>query len=228
MEISKRLQKICEMVQYTTVADVGTDHGYVPIWLCEQGRLTKGIACDIHKSPLNRAAENIAAAGFSSIIKTRFGDGLTHVEIGEVESAVISGMGGMLTIDILQNSPRVVKSLKELVLSPQLDLPKVRRYLHSIGFLIAEEHMIYEDKKYYTVLRAVPGSEKYGTDTEYIYGRCLLKQRDAVFCEYLKKEIVRLEALGQRLQRSESKQAKERLTGIIKEQKVLLEVEKWL
>lgn len=228
MEISKRLRAIAEMVEFRTMADIGTDHAYVPIWLCEKRGLLKGIACDIHKEPLRRAAENIAAAGFNDKIETRLGDGLCKVLPNEVESVVIAGMGGMLCVSILEAAMPVVKNLKELVLSPHLDAPKVRRYLHSIGFLIALEHMIYDEGKYYTIIRAVQGIEKYETEAEYSFGRLLLKQKDAVLCGYLNKERARLLTLSDKLSKTVSTKAAKRQQEIVREQEALEEAFKWL
>src|SRR5699024_8275793 len=94
MEISKRLRTVAELVSGRTVADIGTDHGYVPLYLYEQGKIEKALACDINRGPLEKAKENIASAKAERVVEARLGSGLTPVRIGEVESAVIAGMGG--------------------------------------------------------------------------------------------------------------------------------------
>ena len=151
MEISKRLRTVAELVSGRTVADIGTDHGYVPLYLYEQGKIEKALACDINRGPLEKAKENIASAKAERVVEARLGSGLTPVRIGEVESAVIAGMGGMLICRILADSPQVVQSLRELILSPQHDQETVRRYVAQIGFAITEEKLVKEDEKYYHI-----------------------------------------------------------------------------
>lgn len=228
MEISNRLRCIGDLVESTRMADIGTDHGYVPLWLYHKGCLQKGIACDIHNGPLERAAENILQAGAENVIETRLGDGLSPLRPGEVDGVVIAGMGGMLMIAILDQGKAVVEKLNELVISPHLDVPAVRRYLHTIGFLIQQEHMLQEDGKYYTVMRAVPGAQSYETDEEYEYGKILLDRKDTVLKEYLEKERKRMENICEKLKKEETAQAKERLFTMEKALNKLQEVQKWL
>jgi len=127
MDISKRLQKVAALVSYPTVADIGTDHGYVPIYLHKMGKVKKALACDVRKGPLEKAKENILLFQAQDDIETRLGSGLVPINPGEVETGVIAGMGGMLTVRILKDSPEVVASLKELILAPQHDVDEVRR-----------------------------------------------------------------------------------------------------
>ena len=96
MDISKRLQAVAGLVTRRSMADIGTDHGYVPLYLYEQRKIDRALACDLNKGPLEKAKENIAAMGAGGAIETRLGSGLLPVHTGEVESAVIAGMGGML------------------------------------------------------------------------------------------------------------------------------------
>ena len=227
MELSQRLQVIAEMVRYPRVADIGTDHGYVPIWLFLQGKLSFGIACDIHTEPLKRAGENIRLAMAQKAVKTRLGNGLAPVMPNEVDSVVIAGMGGMLIISILEEAKEVVLGLKELIVSPHLDVPRVRQYLHRIGFFIEKEHMLKEDGKFYTVIRAVPGQERYQTQAEYDYGKLLLENRDAVLLAFLQEEEKRLSYIHQKLQMETSGQATKRLHEIEEELTRLQEVLKW-
>lgn len=188
MILSARLQGVAALVAHPTVADIGTDHGYIPIWLWREGRLSRGIACDVKKGPLSRAAANIAANGAEEAVETRLGDGLRPVAPGEVETAVLAGMGGLLMIRILKDAPEVVKSLRQLVVQPQRDVAEVRRALHELGFAIRQELMLVEEGHYYTILSATPGAETY-TDREYRYGKLLLDRKDPYLREYLAVEL---------------------------------------
>ena len=197
MEISKRLRMAAELVEGRRVADIGTDHAYLPIWLWEQGRLERGVACDIHRGPLERARENIRQSGAESVIQVRLGDGLAPVAPFEVQTAVLCGMGGMLMLQILENAPRVAASLEQVVLQPQLDLPRVRQGLHRLGFMIREERMEREDGRFYTAISAVPGRESY-TPREYLYGKKLLERRDPVLAQALARQLLLLERIPAR------------------------------
>lgn len=126
MDISKRLQAVAGLVTRRSMADIGTDHGYVPLYLYEQGKIDKALACDLNKGPLEKAKENIAAMGQETPSKPVWAaDFCPYIQ--EVESAVIAGMGGMLICRILKESEGVAKSLKEWILSPQHDLDAVRQ-----------------------------------------------------------------------------------------------------
>ena len=107
MELSKRLQAVADLVSDgRTVADVGTDHGYIPIYLIQSGKCARAIAMDVNKGPLQRAKDHIEEQGLSCQIATRLSDGVQHLEAGEVECIVIAGMGGALTIRILEQGEK--------------------------------------------------------------------------------------------------------------------------
>ena len=202
MEISKRLKTVAGEVKHTTVADIGTDHGYVPIYLVKNKLADKAIACDINKGPLLKAKENIEANCLASKIETRLGSGLTPIAVGEVETAVIAGMGGMLTIDILKEGCEVVQSLKQLVLQPQLDIDSVRRYIHSIGFKIENEEMLIDEGKYYTVINAVHGEDKEYNSCQYMFGKINLDKKSSILEKYLIHRISKLTGIKEELKKS--------------------------
>ncbi len=228
MELSKRLQTVADFVTQKTVADIGTDHGYVPIYLHKKGVAEKIIACDINKKPLEKARENIQRANAQNVILTRLGNGLEPIRPQEVQSIVIAGMGGMLMISLLENAPHVVQTVNELVLCPHLDVAKVRKYVQKIGFYIAEEKMILEEGKYYTILHMLRGKEAYEKEIEYIFGKILLQRRDTVLKQYLKKEKIRLEKIERALYETQTEQSKLRLQQIQKQKRNIKEAEKWL
>ncbi len=155
--LSKRMQSVADRVSEGLVlADVGCDHGYLSVWLCQKGKIPSAIAMDINEGPLERAAANAALYHLEDRISLRLSDGLMKLEPGEAESIAIAGMGGMLMIRILDARPDVLSRVKELVLEPQSDADRVRRYLNTCGFAIADEDLVLEDGKFYPVIRAVP------------------------------------------------------------------------
>ena len=102
MQLSIRMQAVADMVTPGgRIADIGTDHGYVPIYLVEQNKTDHAIAMDVRKGPLARAGENIVRFGCSDRIETRLSDGLAMLKPGEADTVIIAGMGGLLSIRIL-------------------------------------------------------------------------------------------------------------------------------
>lgn len=219
MEISKRLQQVASLVRYETVADIGTDHGYVPIYLYQQGRIKKAIACDINKGPLEKARENIHRYLAEDFIETRLGGGLSPLAVGEVDSIVIAGMGGMLMLSILQEHPQIVEGVKELILSPQSDLEAFRRYLHRVGLQIEREEMLLEEGKFYHFLRVVKGEERYLRKIDYLYGKYLLDEENPVLQSYLEGERKRTQGVLEHLRQMDSPSSLERRNELEQEQK---------
>lgn len=217
MELSKRLQTVAELVSYPSMADIGTDHGYVPIYLHKQGKIKKAFACDVRRGPLEKAEKNIVLAQGEQVIETRLGSGLLPIGVGEIQTAVIAGMGGMLMIRILSESPEVVKSLQELILSPQLDVDQVRRYVHQIGFQMNEEIMVQDEGKNYHVIRCVPGNETYSREIDYLYGKMLLEKKEPLLLLQVRKEFEKYTEIRGRLLDSNTEISRERLASVEKQ-----------
>ncbi len=212
MEISRRLQAVAgEVGPCCTMADIGTDHAYVPLYLLSKGLIKRAVACDIKNGPLKKAAQNCNKYGFEREVELRLGDGLKPVRPGEVQEAVIAGMGGMLMTDILRESRITVEKLDKLVLQPQLDIDSVRRYLHSIGFRIQNEIMLREEGKYYNVITAVPGGERYEREIEYTFGKILIDKKDTVLKEYLLNGIEKQKEIREALKGSGSEKSQQRM-----------------
>ena len=156
MGISVRLKTIADRVTPGYIAaDIGTDHGFVPIYLVQNNICDKVIASDKSPGSLAKAEENVGRAGLDQQIECRLSDGFDAYSEGEIESAVISGMGGILMVRILSQSPEVVKALKELILSPHRDADLVREYVSSIGFKIVSDEILEDKGKKYCILKCV-------------------------------------------------------------------------
>lgn len=190
------------------LADVGTDHGYIPIALVQRQKITGAIAMDINKGPLARAQENIASARLGDYIQTRLSDGVTALGEGEADSILIAGMGGELVIHILSEGEKVCKAASELILQPQSDIRKVREYLRLHHYKIVDEDMICEDGKYYPMMRVVHVESddawmKMNEQTKAacdIYGPLLLRNGNPVLRRFLVRQHRQLTQILQRLQ----------------------------
>lgn len=219
MELSKRLYAVAGLVtEGASVADIGTDHGYVPIYLVERGIASKVIAMDVNQGPLNRARMHIVGHGLGDRIETRLSDGLARIRPGEVDTVIVSGMGGPLTIRILQEGKEVADQLNALILQPQSEICRVRRFLTENGYRIEQEDMVLEDGKYYPVMRVVHGTKEPYEEWEYLYGKRLLEARHPVLLEFLKRELhIKESILEQLAGRSGSQSARERAEEICRE-----------
>lgn len=206
MELSKRLTGVASMVSlHAKVADIGCDHGFVSIYLIENRIADKVIAMDVNEGPLKRAGEHIKEAGLDAYIETRLSDGGAALEAGEADTAIIAGMGGRLMVRILSEAAERSLHFRELVLQPQSEIFKVREYLWSSGYEIIAEDMVFEDGKYYQIMKAVVGKSNMeakihdfakltGFAKEIVreaflcYGPLLLKESHPVCLDYLQYE----------------------------------------
>ena len=138
------------------LCDVGTDHGYVPIALIQKQLIPRAIAMDINPGPLERAKEHIGLYELGEYIETRLSDGVAALQEGEADSIVVAGMGGELVIHILTEGEAICRKAKELILQPQSDIWKVRRFLRENKYQIVDEDMVFEEGKYYPMMKVVP------------------------------------------------------------------------
>ena len=198
-------------------ADIGTDHGFVPVSLVSEGIAERAIAADIGKGPLGRAETHVRRAGLTDRIECRLGDGLRVLSPGEAEVIVIAGMGGMLMVRILSEGIEVAKAAKMLILSPHRDACDLRKFLSEQSFLITDERMVQEDGKYYPVIRAeFRPEEKLPplSEAELRFGPVLLHARPAVFLQYLEELRGKTEAEIRYLSaQKDSKAARSALKG---------------
>jgi len=186
--LSARMKAVAALVTPgNRVCDVGCDHGYISIYLVQQGISPTAIATDVREGPLKRAKEHIGKAGLADYIETRLSDGLERVSAGECETVICAGMGGKLMVRILSDGEEVARSCRELILQPQSKLSSVREYLYEQGYRIMEEDMVLEEGKYYPMLRVCKGAAPaaQGEALRQKFGPCLLEERHPVLREYL-------------------------------------------
>ena len=215
MKLSKRLGIIASFVpEGSRVADIGTDHGYIPIHLIEEGIAKSAIAMDVREGPLLRAQTHINEAGLEKLVEVRLSDGLLKLKKNEADCAVIAGMGGELMIHILEEGRHLWDSISYWVLSPHSELYKVRKFLEEHEFSIQRETMLKEDGKYYTVMgitRKKSAEREANPELVYRYGRQLLETKDSVLNEYLIKEYNQLDQILKGLQSNGTKSTEKRI-----------------
>lgn len=171
IKLSSRLEVIAGCVTGAcSMADIGTDHGYLPAYLVENKGVCRAIASDINQQPLKKAQKIIDAQQLQKQIETRLGSGLSVLKPGEVEVVVMAGMGGLLIRDLLKAQPAVARAAKKLVLQPMNNQAVLRRYLETAGFLITREELAREGDRVYEIIVAEPGAMIVTTPLEYELG----------------------------------------------------------
>lgn len=186
MQLSHRLETIAAFVTPgNRLADIGTDHGYIPIYLVEKDRIPSAIAMDINKGPLLRAENNIRKSHLKDKITTRLSDGLSELNTGEADTILIAGLGGPLMRRILSDDTELIHSVKELVLSPHSEAELIRQFLFENNFNIENETMLKDDGKFYIVIKAKKGHLDYNKSIHYKYGKKLLEEKNEILYEFL-------------------------------------------
>ena len=231
MQLSQRLSSVASMVTAgNCLADVGTDHGYVPIYLYERKVIPHAIAMDVNKGPLECARQNVKREALAQYIELRLSDGLQALSAGEVNSIVCAGMGGRLVVKILSEGQEILSQLEELILQPQSEIHLVRNFLYDNGFEIVQENMVLDEGKYYQMMRAVragrkqnaqmqAGDEKKAlTKVEAKYGPCLLRNHHPVLKEFLLLEKKKYEGILTELEKTNPDK-----TGELREKCLLIE-----
>lgn len=152
--LSARMRALTDMVTVgNRVCDVGCDHGWVSIYLVQQGISPRVLAMDVRQGPLSRAQEHIRQQGLEAYIETRLSDGVTALGIGEADTMICAGMGGRLMRRILEEGREKLQAMEELILQPQSEIPAFRAYLRQAGYVTLAEDMVYEDGKYYPMMK---------------------------------------------------------------------------
>lgn len=208
IRISDRLRIVAHMCDKgAVVADIGTDHGYLPIYLVQEGIAPSAIAMDLRKGPLEKAKKHICDNCLEDRIQTRLSDGLEKLSKNEADIITICGMGGRLIADIVTKGKDVITQNTILVVSPQSEVGEFRHFLVSQGFEIEDEQMLKEDGKYYFIIKCRKSEESVCSEfseTQYQYGWKLLDSKDKTLYEYLIKEKETNEGISNSIKKDES------------------------
>ncbi len=209
--MTPRLMAVANMVNNSNiVADIGTDHGYVPVYLVLNNMTKNALAMDINEGPLKRADENIKKFHLSDRIKTRLSDGLTGLDDNEVDTVIIAGMGGILINNIIDKDKERLSSVKKYILQPMTAIEETRKYLEKNDFKIVDEALAKEGEKIYTLISAVPGKMKIAKEINYYIGEHLIKNRDKILPEYIKGKIYEYEKAVLSMENAQSSEIEEK------------------
>lgn len=185
MELDRRLAALAAFVPPSVcLADIGTDHAYLPTWLVQQGRITRAIASDVLPGPCQAAEKTVAAAGLTAQIAVRCGDGLATLTPGEADTIAIAGMGGPTMLAILEREPAVVAQAQQLILQPMGGVAGVRRWLYEHGWHLEGENVVVERGRWYEILSARPGRRACPDEALLWLGPLLVEQQHPLAAEH--------------------------------------------
>lgn len=186
-KLSVRLETVAKYVpKDSRLADIGSDHAYLPSYLAKNGRISFGIAGEVAKGPFLSAEKNVMAEGLTEMISVRMGDGLEVIQPGEADCITIAGMGGSLIATILDNGNEKLTSVKRLVLQPNINAIAIRHWLVDNEWELIAEEIIEEDSKIYEILVAEKGDplkpyRDIQVETGLLVGPFLLQRKEEAF-----------------------------------------------
>lgn len=173
------------------LADIGTDHAYLPVYLCRCGKCPAAVAADINPEPLKRGAETISAAGLDGRIKTRLSDGLKNINSDEADDIVIAGMGGELIAKIIDECSFAKDKSKRFILQPMTKSEYLIEWLCRNGYKITDRDCCEAANKCYTVILAEYTGKAAEQDEIYYY-LARLNPKNETHLRFLKSHIERL------------------------------------
>lgn len=180
MKLSKRLQAIYDMVPCGVLADVGSDHGKLIISLFQNGVISKGYAIENKKGPFDRLKKAIEENNASDGVIPMLSDGISELP-SDVETVVIAGMGGFNVIDILKKNPGKLKNVRTIIVDAHNAIPELRKQVTKMGFVIADEDIVYESGVYYEIIKFISGEAMYLDDPDIEFGPVLRTEKSMTF-----------------------------------------------
>ncbi len=185
IKISNRLRTVANFVlkeKTKKIIDVGCDHALLDIYLLQNNNNLKIVASDNKRAPLENARKNIEKYSFLNKIEVCLKDGIENID-KDIDTVIISGMGCETIVDILNKDKKELSHINRLIISSNNKYPQLREEIHKLGYIINDEKIVYEDKKYYIVIEFIKGSKTY-TKKELLFGPILLKNKNEIFNNY--------------------------------------------
>lgn len=225
MKLSPRLQAIADFVpKNSIVADIGTDHGYIPRYLIEENISKVVIATDVSQGSLDKTIKYINESIFDNVITARLGDGLDVIKPFEVDTVVIAGMGGLLIRDILNRDRKVTNSINNFILQPMVASKELREYLLKNGYTIVDEELVNEEDKYYEIIFAKAGKELIEKEIYFEISKRLIEKKHPLLKELINTRIESTKNILRELSDKETIKSKERIEKLKKNLEDYMEV----
>lgn len=171
-KLTPRLARAADFIRYGAfVADIGTDHAYLPISLCISGRIRGAVASDINAGPVERACDNVKKYGLDKKITVMKADGLSGIEVYAPDDVTILGMGGELIARIISEAPWTKAPNIRLCLQPMTHAEILRNFLNENGYSVIDEALVKEEKIYQLILAEYKGKSEEYTNAELYLGK---------------------------------------------------------
>ena len=228
MKLTDRLLKIASLVtKGKRVADIGTDHGYIPVYLLNKNKVPFAILADVNKGPLDNARKEVRHNNLLDKTDLRLGSGIEVLKKGEVDEVIIAGMGGILISELLEANKEVSHSVDKLILQPMQAQDELRKYLFSNGYEILNEVLVKEDFRIYEILEVKYTGNNTQVEDEIYFevGKKLIENKDELLNEFIDKKVYKYNSIIEKLdgksgeaveqKREESKVAIEKLKGLL-------------
>ncbi len=229
VKLTPRLEKIASLVKKDSkVADIGTDHGYIPLFLLQNNISSFAIASDVNKKPLESAENNIKIYGYNEKIQTRLGGGLTTLKAGEVDTIIIAGMGGLLIADILEASPEILNTAKTFILQPMQAQEELRKYVVQKGFSIKKDLLVKEDHRIYEVMVIEKGIQTVVDEIYYLIGFHIKDNPIPLVEEFIQRKLMTYDKIIQDVKGQKTESATEKYQMAVSRLSKLKEVLLWL
>ena len=221
MNIGSRLEAIGSLVpQGSILADIGTDHAYLPVWLLQQGKIERAIAGDIAEGPCLAAQNTVSMYGMKDKVEVRLGSGLQVLRSGEVNVIAIAGMGASTMIDILTADIALAEEAETLILQPMAGAPSLRTWLCQHGWQLEDEKLVSEGKHLYEIIVAVRGTSEAYTRAQLEIGPILIAKGHPLLQQQFTKVLTGYHRLLQNMAKSEQATASSKyadLTQLVQE-----------
>ncbi|MBW7473689.1 class I SAM-dependent methyltransferase [Paenibacillus oenotherae] len=247
IKLSRRLQSIADRVTHgSRIADIGSDHALLPVYLVQSGKCPSAIAGELNKGPWQAAVKGVAEAGLRHAIDVRHGDGMSVLQAGEADTVTIAGMGGSLMSMILETGwlEGKLAGVQELVLQPNVGEDIVRRWLVERGYALQHETIMEEDGRIYEVLHAAvlaeadahneslydPSflplhfTEQEGKELLYAMGPLLLREPSEWLIRKWELELEKLGRICGQMSQSDTPEAREKEAAFRREMSAIREV----
>jgi tRNA (adenine22-N1)-methyltransferase len=242
VKLSRRLATIAGLVPTgSRVADIGSDHALLPVFLCQQGKASYAIAGELNDGPYRAAQQQVRYAGLTDRIAVRQGDGLAVVNPGEADTITIAGMGGSLMVHILTRGKLALQGVQRLILQPNVAEDAVRRWMYEEQWCLKEELILEEDGKIYEILvaeRTADAKDKneqlfspkfvrgihLSGDMLFKLGPFLVEQGADVFIQKWQLELDKTKKILKQLAKSDAEAAREKEIELRSEVRIIEEV----
>lgn len=194
MKLNDRLMAVASLVSpEDSLIDVGCDHAFLDIYLAEHQMAKRIVASDNKEGPVEQAKKNIKKHHFEDKISVQLANGIELLDC-DIDTIVISGMGGRNMIGIVKYLPEKMKQIKTIILSPNSDTEQVRKEFVRMGYYIDEELLVLDHKFIYPVIRFRKGKKRYRKE-DYLLGPILRQNKNNLFYDWNQKEIEQKELL---------------------------------